>query len=117
MQRNIFRTLRALSVIAICVSSAGVSQAQMQQDKAAATPSKDAKADKDTKARQQSKKKAAPQTAPKAVMPTSPAPTTGSMPKSGNVPAGKLGTEATSKGKLGTDPKPGDPQTRPPRPQ
>ena len=68
-------------------------------------------------------KKAAKKTKPvakkggSATMSTGPAPKTGSMPKGGPTPTGKLGTEPTAKGKLGTDPQPGDPQSKPPRPQ
>jgi len=62
-----------------------------------------------------SKKEDAAQRAPGgAVMPTGPAPKSGSMPSS-PAPKGKLGTEPTGKGKLGTDPKPGE-MNRPPRP-
>jgi len=50
-----------------------------------------------------------------AVMPTGPAPKSGSMPSS-PAPKGKLGTAPTGKGKLGTDPKPDEMKSRPPRP-
>ena len=53
-------------------------------------------------------KKAAPP------MSTAPAPKSGSMPK-GAAPKGKLGTEPPTRGRLGTDPQPGDPKDRPPR--
>jgi hypothetical protein len=47
-------------------------------------------------------------------MSRSPAPVSGSMPK-GAAPGGKLGTEPTARGRLGTDPKPGESSDRPPR--
>lgn len=68
------------------------------------------------KAGDKSKKEDAAQRAPGgAVMPTGPAPKSGSMPSS-PAPKGKLGTEPTGKGKLGTEPKPDDMKSRPPRP-
>jgi len=48
-------------------------------------------------------------------MSRSPAPASGSMPKGSAVPSGKLGTEPTARGRLGTDPKPGESSKPPPR--
>lgn len=51
---------------------------------------------------------------PTAPMSRSPAPASGSMPK-GAAPSGKLGTEPTARGRLGTDPRPGESSKPPPR--
>ena len=48
-------------------------------------------------------------------MSRSPAPASGSMPKGGAAPSGKLGTEPAARGRLGTDPKPGESSKPPPR--
>ena len=102
-------------VLAAILSSAGGLALAQSHDQHQAAP---AKADEGKKkAAKPAAKKGSAKGDPASRMSTAPAPKTGSMPTGGPTPTGKLGTEPTSKGKLGTDPQPGDPQSKPPRPQ
>jgi len=79
-----------------------------------ALPGKAAKQDKN--AQRISPQRGAEATSGTTGMSRLPAPVSGSMPTDATAPSGKLGTEPTARGRLGTDPKPGESSSKPPRP-
>jgi len=108
------RLAGALAVFALAgAPSAFAADEEKKSDKPAAVQPNAAKDDHSRRrpASQQGSEKPKSDAAP---MSRSPAPASGSMPK-GAAPKGKLGTEPTARGRLGTDPKPGESSKPPPR--